>query len=319
MINIFFMGVSFKNRYRYCNIIQTINAVSLKSTNLAAIGTMNRQSCNIESGTCPPQSQAFTDPGTTRHGMTTQRFQLITPGDLPDYEDQADEIAFASWPEFMLNDDVANRNWHELFDRFGDYQFAMLDPESNRMAAMANSVPFYWDQPLEDLPEGGWDWVFLKAIEDHKNGAAPNIQSAIQIAIHPNYQSQGVSSLMVKAMAAIGRSKGFKHLVAPVRPNQKSIYPLISMDDYIRWQTDEGLPFDAWLRVHVRVGGRIIKPCHEAMTIRGSRAEWESWTGMKFPQSGEYVIPGGLNPMGMDVENDTGLYIEPNVWMVHRL
>lgn len=251
--------------------------------------------------------------------MTTQRFQLITPRDLPDYEDRADEIAVASWPEFMLHDDVANRHWHELFDRFEDYQFAMLDAESNRMAAMANSVPFCWDQPLEELPEGGWDWVFLKAIEDHKNGAAPNLQSAIQIAIHPEFQNQGLSRRMVRAMGDIGRSKGFDTLVAPVRPNQKSSYPLISMDDYIQWQTGEGLPFDPWLRVHVRVGGRIIKPCHEAMTIRGSRAKWESWTGMKFPQNGEYVVPGGLNPMVMDVENNEGVYIEPNVWMVHTL
>lgn len=251
--------------------------------------------------------------------MAAQRFQLITPRDLPDYEDRADEIAVASWHEFMLHDDVANRHWHELFDRFKDYQFAMLDPETNRMAAMANSVPFHWNQPLEELPEGGWDWVFLKAIDDHKNGAVPNLQSAIQIAIHPEYQNQGLSGWMVRAMGNIGRSKGFDTLVAPVRPNQKSNYPLISMDDYIRWQTGEGLPFDPWLRVHVRVGGRIIKPCHEAMTIRGSRAKWESWTGMKFPQSGEYIVPGGLNPMIMDVEMDTGVYIEPNVWMVHKV
>lgn len=219
----------------------------------------------------------------------------------------------------MLHDPIANENWHELFDRFEEYQFAMLDTESNRMAAMGNSLPFYWDQPLEELPERGWDWVFLKAIEDHKNGVAPNIQSAIQIAIHPDYQGQGLSMKMVKAMGAIGTSKGFKHLVAPVRPNQKSTYPLTSIDDYICWTTDEGLPFDAWLRVHARAGARIIKPCHEAMTIGGTRAQWERWTGLKFPQSDEYYIPGALSLMQMDVEKDEGVYVEPNVWMVHGL
>jgi GNAT superfamily N-acetyltransferase len=251
--------------------------------------------------------------------MNSQRFDLITPKDLPDYQDKADEIAVSSWYEFMLHDEVANKNWHELFDRFEEYQFAMLDTESNRMAAMGNSVPFHWDGTLEELPERGWDWVFLQSIENHKKSVTPNIQSAIQIAIHPDYQSQGLSSQMVKAMADIGRTKGFKHLVAPVRPNQKSSYPLTSMDEYIKWQTDEGLPFDAWLRVHVRVGGRIIKPCHEAMIIRGSRTKWESWTGMKFPQSGDYIIPGALNPMVMNVDIDEGVYIEPNVWMVHPL
>jgi len=251
--------------------------------------------------------------------MNPNRFQLITPNDLDDYRKLAGEIAVASWPEFMLHDPIADENWHELFDRFTEYQFALLDTETKRMAAMANSLPFYWDQPLEDLPEGGWDWVFLKAIENHKNGVKPNIQSVIQINIHPAYQSQGLSTKMVHAMRGIGESKGFKYLVAPVRPNQKSKYPLISIDDYITWKTDDGLPFDAWLRVHVRAGAKIIKPCHQAMTIPGTRAEWEEWTGLKFPQSGTYYIPGALNPMDMDIEKDEGVYVEPNVWLVHEI
>lgn len=187
------------------------------------------------------------------------------------------------------------------------------------MAAMGNSVPFRWDRDLSELPEGGWDWVFVKAVEDHKNGIQPNIQSAIQVAIRPEYQGQGLSTRMVQAMRSIGKSKGFKYLVAPVRPNEKSKYPLISIDDYILWKTDEGLPFDAWLRVHARAGAKIIKPCHEAMTIRGTRVEWEEWTNMKFPQSGEYIVPGALNPIEVNVEKDEGVYIEPNVWVQHSL
>jgi hypothetical protein len=120
-------------------------------------------------------------------------------------------------------------------------------------------------------------------------------------------------------MRTIGQSKGFQHLVAPVRPNQKSSHPLISIDEYSRWTNEAGLPFDAWLRVHARLGARIIKPCHQAMTIHGTCAEWESWTGMKFPQSGQYVVPGALNPIEMNLEMDEGSYIEPNVWMAHEL
>jgi GNAT superfamily N-acetyltransferase len=251
--------------------------------------------------------------------MNASRFRMIKPSDLPDYRDRAGDIAEVSWPEFMMHDSVANEYWHELFDRFSEYQFALLDTETNRMAAMGNSLPFHWDKDLAELPEGGWDWVFLKAVEDHKAGVAPNMQSAIQIAIHPDYRSQGLSTEMVRAMRDIGHFKGFKFLLAPVRPNQKSRYPLISIDDYIKWTNDEDLPFDAWLRVHARAGAKILKPCHEAMTICGTRAEWEEWTGLKFPQSGTYFIPGALNPMEMNIEKDEGVYVEPNVWMVHEL
>jgi GNAT superfamily N-acetyltransferase len=250
--------------------------------------------------------------------MDHPRYKLITPNDLENYRDQAGDIGEASWPEFMMHDAVANENWHELFDRFHEYQFALLDTEKNCMAAMANSLPFYWEYPLANLPEGGWDWLFLKAIDDHKASRTPNIQSAIQIAIHPSYQGQGLSNLMVRAMRGIAKSHGFENMVAPVRPNEKSKYPLTSIDDYIRWTNPEGLPFDAWLRVHARLGARILKPCHEAMTIRGSRAEWEKWTGLAFPQSGQYHVPGALNPIQMNVEKGEGIFIEPNVWMVHQ-
>lgn len=247
------------------------------------------------------------------------KFRLITPKDFEDYHDGAGDIAEASWPEFMLHDHVANEYWHELFDRFEEYQFALLDTKTNRMAAMGNAVPFHWDLPIEQLPEGGWDWVFVKAVDDHKKGITPNIQSAIQVAIHPDYQNLGLSSQMVQIMRQIAKDKGFQNLVAPVRPSQKSTYPLTSIDDYITWTNDEGLPFDAWLRVHVRAGARIIKPCHEAMKISGTLAAWEEWTGMKFPQSGQYVIPGALNPITINLEKGEGVYIEPNVWMQHSI
>ena len=48
-------------------------------------------------------------------------------------------------------------------------------------------------------------------------------------------------------------------------------------------------------------------------------SDWESWTEMKFPQSGEFYIPGALNPVSMDVEADRGVYLEPNVWIYHSL
>jgi len=40
---------------------------------------------------------------------------------------------------------------------------------------------------------------------------------------------------------------------------------------------------------------------------------------MRFPDSGSYVAPGALVPVEIDRESDRGLYVEPNVWMRHRL
>jgi 2-iminobutanoate/2-iminopropanoate deaminase len=47
--------------------------------------------------------------------------------------------------------------------------------------------------------------------------------------------------------------------------------------------------------------------------------EWESWTKMRFPESGSYVVPGALEPISINCERDEGIYIEPNVWVRHSL
>jgi hypothetical protein len=73
------------------------------------------------------------------------------------------------------------------------------------------------------------------------------------------------------------------------------------------------------MRVHSRLGARIAKVCEHSMIIRGTATDWHQWTGLHFPESGDYVVPGGLTPMEMDRNTDCGQYLEPNVWMIHDL
>ena len=55
----------------------------------------------------------------------------------------------------------------------------------------------------------------------------------------------------------------------------------------------------------------------ESLTVVGTVAEWEEWTGMAFPESGRYVVPGALQPVVIDRERDLGRYDDPNIWMRH--
>lgn len=250
--------------------------------------------------------------------MNSERFRVITPAH-PDYRNLLRGLTKEVWPEFMLHDAVANEHWHELLDRFAEYQVALYDAEKDRVAGLGSSFPLRWDDRLENLPQEGWDWAFQQAVRNHKEGSAPNFHCAIQIVLRRAYQGQGLSQPMVQAVRSVTEAKGLPALIIPLRPSEKHRYPLISLDDYINWTTDEGEPFDPWLRVHIRAGARIIKVCAESKTIRGSRAEWEQWTGIKFPQSGEYIIPGALSPIEVNVETDEGVYVEPNVWIVHEV
>lgn len=68
------------------------------------------------------------------------------------------------------------------------------------------------------------------------------------------------------------------------------------------------------MRVHARLGGEALRPEPRSLRITGTVAEWESWTGLTFPESGEYVFPRGLALVRIDHEADRGTYFEPNVW-----
>jgi hypothetical protein len=91
------------------------------------------------------------------------------------------------------------------------------------------------------------------------------------------------------------------------------------MEQYIQWRRPDGLPLDAWMRVHARLGAEVLRIAEPSMVIEGTVAEWERWTGLSFPDSGEYVVAGALVPVKIDREADRGRYVEPNVWMRHSL
>jgi hypothetical protein len=112
---------------------------------------------------------------------------------------------------------------------------------------------------------------------------------------------------------------GFTDLVAPVRPNGKPEFPTEPMDVYSRQTRLDGLPQDPWLRVHVRAGGRIRNVAHTSMAVTGTLARWREWTGLPFDTPGPVVVPGALVPVLCEPDHDYAVYVEPNVWMHHRL
>lgn len=218
-----------------------------------------------------------------------------------------------SWPPFMLEDPVAGACWAAFHDRHPAFQFFGVDEVTGEVVVKANAVPTAIDR--DRLPDRGWDEVVERSLVDDP----ANVVSALQIAIHPNHRGAGLSAIALAEMRRIAADHGFAELVAPVRPTWKARYPLTPTERYACWERDDGLPYDPWLRVHVRAGGVIAGVCHRAMTIPGSVADWEAWTGLRFPESGAYVVPEALVPVEIDVEADRGVYVEPGVWVRHAL
>ena len=241
---------------------------------------------------------------------------LVRISQRPELADQLGPWIDLIWPRFMKEDPIANRHWGRLFSDFPQCQCVLLD--ESVIVGTANSVPLSWDGAVEDLPDEGWDWALNKAMADADAGRQPAALVGLQIAIASSHQGRGLSSQIVQYLRGIAVEEQLKRLIIPVRPTHKHRYPLVPIERYIEWERD-GLPFDPWLRVHVRAGGRIVKACTRAMTIRGTVGEWEGWTDMAFPDSGSYIVPQALVPVEVDRESDAVIYVEPNVWIEHRI
>ena len=169
------------------------------------------------------------------------------------------------------------------------------------------------------MPDDGWDGVIRWAHQDWRKGRLPNAVSALEINVLAPYRGRGIAQLMLTAMQQNTRARGFADLYAPLRPSDKHFEPLTPFADYVARRRGDGLPYDSWVRTHVRVGARIIKPAPTSMVVAGTLAEWSGWTGMPFDRSGPAIVPGALSPVHVSVEQNHAVYIEPNLWIHHRL
>ena len=252
-----------------------------------------------------------------------ERLVVATLRERPELRAQifSDEFQ-AGWPEFARHDPIASLYYGAL-DRYADFVLAAVDREApDRAIARACSVPFAFRDATsgrKELPEGGWDEVIRWADADWRAGRRATVVSALEILILPAWRGRGIAPLMLQAMIANTWMRGFGDLYAPLRPSEKAREPLVPFAEYVARTRPDGLPEDAWVRTHVRAGARIVKIAPRSMVITGTVAEWSEWTGMRFEHSGDVVVPGALSPIHVSLEQGHAVYVEPNLWVHHRV
>jgi hypothetical protein len=244
--------------------------------------------------------------------------RAITHAQEPGLLARIEGLSAQVWPEYNMHGDVMNRYWGRLYEVFPEFQFVLYDEDADVVLAEGHTIPCVWDGTPEGLP-AGIDGAMEDAFRVKEDGAAVTTLCALAVEIPPAHQARRLSATMLEAMRSIARDHGLGGVIAPIRPNWKDRYPITPIDEYALWTRADGLPFDPWMRVHARLGARTLKAEPESLLITGTVDEWESWTGMAFPASGDYVFPQGLAPVTIDRELDVGSYWEPNIWMVHAV
>jgi GNAT superfamily N-acetyltransferase len=244
--------------------------------------------------------------------------QVIRYAERPELWTDTATITREVWPEYNLHSDDPNGYWPRLLEEFPEYQFVLYDDEQQEVIAEGHTIPCEWDATPEGLGDG-IDAIIAAAFQARQAHREPTALCALAAEVRPRFQGRGLASRMLDEMADLARKAALTYLIAPVRPSLKDRYPITPIEQYVTWTRENGEPFDPWIRIHTRRGGEIVKPIPHSMRITGTVAEWEEWTGMRFPGDGQYTFPAGLALVEIDHHRDRGSYWEPNVWIVHTL
>lgn len=218
-----------------------------------------------------------------------------------------------SWPDFIIYGDTYS--WGRFYSELSDFILLLTDRDDLLIGA-GFTVPASWNGALNDLPSR-IEMIIESGLES--KGGSVNTLIPVAAIVDKRVRGENISAEILKQMKFLAISRGFSNLIVPVRPTWKTRYPMQDIASYAAWQNKDGLLYDPWLRTHQRLGATVMKCVDSTLKIVGTIKDWENWTGMIFPESGEYIVKHALQPVKIDVESNVGIYHEPNVWMQHPL
>ena len=193
----------------------------------------------------------------------------------------------------------------------------------------------------------------------------PNALSAMLVNVMGDYKGAGIADALLLNFKALARQHGLKALVVPLRPTLKGRYPDVSMEEYLTWaqgkpnqpgtfawsldrlekkknepeaggdqqQAPVVLPFDPWLRKHIRMGARVVKIAPESLVKEAPAAAWREWLEGKIEldtstdDDGKVIVLGEKldgfkhdgRPVYWDAKRQVGRYVETDIWVLHQL
>ena len=231
-------------------------------------------------------------------------------------DEQLADLYSDGFPEFISADKLAAQYIDRVREWFPEWNLTLVDAEQNPVAT-GWGIPVGWDGTVADLPTGYTD-ATIRAVEGREQGTAADTLVICGAVVAGRLKGRGLAGQLLAALRDPAVEAGLTRVIAPVRPTLKQQYPLTPIETFMTWTRPDGAALDPWIRTHLRMGATIIAAAPASQTLTGTVAEWEEWSGLALPSSGDYVVPRGLSVLHVDREADLGTYVEPNIWIRHR-
>jgi hypothetical protein len=231
-------------------------------------------------------------------------------------DEQLADLYSDGFPEFIVADKLAAQYIDRVRAWFPEWNVTLVDAEENPVAT-GWGIPVRWDGTVAGLPAGYTD-ATIRAVEGRDRGTAADTFVICGAVVAGRLKGRGLAGRLLTVLRDIAVRGGLDRVIAPVRPTLKQRYPLIPVETFMAWTRPDGAALDPWIRTHQRLGATILAAAPASQTMTGTVAEWEEWSGLALPSTGDYVIPHGLSVLHIDREADLGTYVEPNIWLRHR-
>lgn len=238
--------------------------------------------------------------------------KTVSLKDDPSLYGRINELETEAFAEYLSEEPTWEKCFPKILETFPEYQLFFIDENTDELLALSNQVPFYWDGDAQTLP--GYNDLLQGCLDEAESGVEPTALCGIMAITSNDHKARGLSEYIFSGIKNLTEKYKLEHCLSPLRPTLKHLYPNFSIEQYISWKDASGRPFDPWLRSGQRANITFIGIAYNSIAITDTVTQWEKWTNMKFPVSGEYIIPDGHQLLQVDVENDTASYAEHHVW-----
>lgn len=117
-----------------------------------------------------------------------------------------------------------------------------------------------WDGSLQTLPIGWADSLVRAQQANEAKSKHVNTAVGLFINVEKDHKRSGAAEKIILLMKEIVRDAGLHNLIIPLRPPVRYLRDYVEMDfeQFAATTRDDGAPLDYWVRVHTRLGAKVI-------------------------------------------------------------